>query len=107
MACLSKPTLPQAILNEMRRLLTYSLELRSPSATTRAKAAAQFQKSANLLDRSEKATKAASHIHPRFITTSPPHHRLDHPPPAAATGSDFARQRTFFYTAHREARLPS
>lgn len=74
-AVLVKPTPPDAILREMRRLMTRSGDVADTSAETNA--AAQSSKTANVLTRSEERRPVLAKSHARFRTTTPPT-----PPPA-------------------------
>jgi CheY-like chemotaxis protein len=72
-AVLLKPTSPDTILGEMRRLLTRSKELRARVAGIRANIAARSDKAADLLARSETHRRTAlTKSHERFTTTTPP-----------------------------------
>jgi CheY-like chemotaxis protein len=69
---LLKPTTPDAVISEMRRLLARSAHLREHSMEVLSKAAAQLDASATLLARSKeyhRSTRSNSHV--RFTTVTP------------------------------------
>jgi CheY-like chemotaxis protein len=81
-AVLLKPTTPEVIVSEARRLLAASRELRARSTAAREQATAQ-QQPVDLLTRSKSQPRTArTKAHHRFTTTSPPM-----PPPALSCPS--------------------
>jgi two-component system cell cycle response regulator DivK len=73
-AVLIKPCLPEHLVNEMRRLLTQSSELRERGRQIRERLSTQLTKSAELHERSQRASARVmlSRAHKRVDTTMPP-----------------------------------
>jgi CheY-like chemotaxis protein len=71
-AVLVKPTTPDILVNETRRLLAQSRHLRRRAAMIRGNAATQCDRSADLLARAETLRGVRARSHQRFTTMTPP-----------------------------------
>jgi two-component system chemotaxis response regulator CheY len=69
---LVKPAATGLLLNEMRRLLTQTNELRGRSRAIREQVAAQLKKAADLIERSAAHQRSLARRHERYATRTPP-----------------------------------
>src|SRR2546428_13914189 len=66
------PAATGLLLNEMRRLLTQTNELRGRSRAIREQVAAQLKKAADLIERSAAHQRSLAGRHERYATRTPP-----------------------------------